>query len=85
MRKSSRTSDLDFASMDGKDIQNGGSQFYEGPFEKNHGTMFYFTSHAKMVILGNRSALCNKSGLTVGDQGSTPTTDSGTRIPGWRP
>ena len=35
MRKLSRTSDLAFASMDGKDIQNGGSQFYEGPFEKN--------------------------------------------------
>ena len=52
MRKSSRTSDFDFASMDGKDIQNGGSQFYEGPFEKKHGKMFDIISHAKMVILG---------------------------------
>ena len=47
--------------------------------------MFNFISHAKMVILGNRSALCNKSGLTVGDQGSMPTTDSGAWIPGERP
>ena len=44
MRKSSRTSDSAFASMDGKDIQNGGSQFYEGPFEKNmENVQFYIT------------------------------------------
>ena len=50
MRKLSRTSDLAFASIDGKDIQNGGSQFYEGPFKKKHGKMFNFISHVKVAI-----------------------------------
>ena len=66
MRKLSRTSDLAFASIDRKDIQNGGSQFYEGPFKKNM---------EKYPILYHMSKwlfLYDKSGLTVRDPCQQP-------------